>query len=65
MQVKKIETMKLENKAINSRRDEIEKEIKKLQKEDEKLFQWLTKNIEILKKIGEEEWKESKCISTK
>ena len=58
MQVKKIETMKLENKAINSRRDEIEKEIKKLQKEDEKLFQWLTKNIEILKKIGEEEWKE-------
>ena len=57
MQVKKIETMKLENKAINSRRDEIEKEIKKLQKEDEKLFQWLTKNIEILKKIGEEEWK--------
>ena len=54
MQVKKIETMKLENKAINSRRDEIEKEIKKLQKEDEKLFQRLTKNIEFLKKIGEE-----------
>lgn len=53
MQVKKIETIKLENKAINSRREEIEKEIKKLQKEDEKLLQQLTKNIEILKKIGE------------
>ena len=46
MRVKKIETIKLENKAIKQRRDEIEKE-------DKKLLQQLTKNIEILKKIGE------------
>ena len=53
MRVKKTETIKLENKAIKLCRDEIEKEIKKLQKEDEKLLQQLTKNIEFLKKIGE------------
>lgn len=53
MRVKKIETIKLENKAINLRRSEIEKEMKKLEKEDKNLLQQLTKNIEILKKIGE------------
>ena len=50
---KKIETIKLENKAIKQRRDEIEKEMKKLEKEDKNLLQQLTKNIDILKKIGE------------
>ena len=53
MRVKKIETIKLENKAIKQRRDEIEKELKKLEKEDKNLLQQLTKNIDILKKIGE------------
>jgi hypothetical protein len=53
MRVKKIETIKLENKAIKQRRDEIEKEMKKLEKEDKNLLQQLTKNIDILKKIGE------------
>lgn len=53
MRVKKIETIKLENKAINLRRSEIEKEMKKLEKEDKNLLQQLTKNIDILKKIGE------------
>ena len=53
MRVKKIETIKLENKAIKPRRDEIEKEMKKLEKEDKNLLQQLTKNIDILKKIGE------------
>ena len=53
MRVKKIETIKLENKAIKQRRDEIEKEMKKQEKEDKKLLQQLTKNIDILKKIGE------------
>ena len=36
----------LENKAMNLRREE-------LQKEDKNLLQQLTKNIDILKKIGE------------
>ena len=53
MRVKKIETIKLENKAIKQRRDEIEKEMKKLEKENKNLLQQLTKNIDILKKIGE------------
>ena len=34
MRVKKIDSIKNENKAIKLRRDEIEKEIKKLQKEE-------------------------------
>jgi hypothetical protein len=54
MRVKKIESIKNENKAIKLRRDEIEKEIKKLQKEDEKLYTKILKNIDILKKLGKE-----------
>ena len=53
MRVKKIDSIKNENHAMNLRRDEIEKEMKKLEKEDKKLLQQLTKNIDILKKIGE------------
>lgn len=54
MRVKKIDSIKNENKAIKLRRDEIEKEIKKLQKEDEKLYTKILKNIDILKKLGKE-----------
>ena len=54
MRFKRIDSIKNENKAIKLRRDEIEKEIKKLQKEDGKLYKQLLKNIEMLKKTGNE-----------
>ncbi len=54
MRFKRIDSIKNENKAIKLRRDEIEKEIKKLQKEDEKLYTKILKNIDILKKLGKE-----------
>ena len=54
MRVKKIDSIKNENKAMNLRRDEIQKEIRKLQKEDEKLYTKILKNIDILKKLGKD-----------
>ena len=54
MRVKKIDSIKNENHAMNLRRDEIQEEIRKLQKEDEKLYTKILKNIEILKKLGKE-----------
>ena len=44
MRVKKIETIKPENKAMNLRREE-------LQKEDKKLLKPINKNIEIIEKF--------------